>query len=649
MEMCGIAGIVSFSGKPVYAAEIGSMCSAMIHRGPDDDGYCIDRQVALGMRRLSIIDLETGHQPVHNEDSSIFVVLNGEIYNYKSLRREMESLGHIFYTETDTETLAHLYEEYGKNFVMKLRGMFAFALWDKKRQLLLLGRDRLGIKPLYYTSSGGRFMFASEVKSLLQLPEIKRTFNWQSVNHYFAALSTPASESIIDGVHKLEPGCILSIASNGSQHLQRYWEVEFEPDRRHGESYFAERLRDLLEESVALHLVSDVPVGAFLSGGMDSSSVVALMARLNSNSIKTFSVGFRESTYDESSYARLVADQFGTEHYELILQPDIESLAQDLSWYMDEPLGDSSAIPTYMVSKLAAEQVKVVLSGDGGDELFAGYDKYQVERRERRYELVPAGIRRLLGAVGDRLPEGTKGRNFLRHAALSGQDRYLDATMLFRRDQKMHLFSPEVRELILDGHPLRDEYEFLAASKEDWLSAAQHLDLKSYLPLDILTKVDRMSMANSLEARVPLLDHKLVEFAATIPPEYRLRGNESKSIFKRAMRGILPDQVIDRRKQGFAAPFNIWFNTHLGDFVRQILLSETASRRGILEPGYIRFLLKLHEGGRDLSMQLWTLLSFELWCLNFMDGPRPGLSRDRSNDRYPILDRQRVINLEAHP
>ena len=626
--MCGIAGIVQLAGKPVSAAEITSMCSALTHRGPDDYGFYVDQMAGLGMRRLSIIDLKTGHQPVHNEDGSVFVVLNGEIYNYRDLRRELQRQGHVFHTETDTETLVHLYEQYGNGFVKKLRGMFAFALWDKRRQKLILGRDRLGIKPLYYAMIGKRFMFASEVKALLRLPEVEPNLNWYSVNHYFTGLSTPATESIIDGVHKLEPGCLLIVSADGKQYYERYWEVEFRPDYGHRESYFAEQLRELLEESVRLHLVSDVSVGAFLSGGMDSSSVVALMARHNRHRVKTFSIGFQESGYDESRHARLVAEQFGTEHYELILEPDIEDIFENLAWYLDEPLGDSSAIPTYMVSRLASEQVKVVLSGDGGDELFAGYDKYEVERKERRYEAVPASIRKLLGIVGDALPEGAKGRNFLRHAALSGSNRYLDASMLFRSDQKMRLFRPDVGALILASNPLRDQSAFLAASTEDWLSAAQHLDLKSYLPLDILTKVDRMSMANSLEARVPLLDHKLVEFAATIPPEYRLRDGETKSIFKRAMRGILPDRIIDRPKQGFAAPFNVWFKTHLGDFVRRILLSEAASRRGILDPGYIRFLLTQHEGGRDLSMQLWTLLSFELWCRTFLDGPQFEQPRD---------------------
>ncbi|HEX2667728.1 MAG TPA: asparagine synthase (glutamine-hydrolyzing), partial [Gammaproteobacteria bacterium] len=388
--MCGIAGIFSVGPKGVQQAEVQAMCDVIRHRGPDDAGYHVQGRVGLGMRRLSIIDLATGHQPVRNEDGSVWVVMNGEIYNYRELRKELEGRGHRFYTATDTETIVHLYEEYGAGCVDKLRGMFAFALWDARCQSLLLARDRLGIKPLYYGESGGRVFFGSELKSLLELPDIPRELNWGSVNHLFTSLCTPGRESIIAGVHKLPPGHTLTLHADGAQRLVRYWDVSFEPDYVHGEKYFAERLRELLEESVDLHLVSDVPVGAFLSGGLDSSSVVAFMARRSERPVKTFSIGFEETAYDESPAARRVAEQFGTEHTQLILNPDVERLIEDIVWHLDEPFGDSSAIPTYMVSKLAAQEVKVVLSGDGGDELFAGYDRYRVEERERLYEYAPA-------------------------------------------------------------------------------------------------------------------------------------------------------------------------------------------------------------------------------------------------------------------
>ena len=622
--MCGIAGIVSHDLRPVRLEELHSMCGVMLRRGPDEDGFYVGDGVGLGMRRLSIIDIETGRQPLHNEDGTLQVILNGEIYNYRELRRELEGRGHRFYSNADTEVLVHLYEESGDDCVQRLRGMFTFALWDERRRRLLLARDRLGIKPLYYTEAGGRFAFASELKVLLQLPEVPRELNWGSVGHLFAALSTPTTESILAGIHKLEPGHRLSLEHGGRPQVSRYWDVRFEPDYSHDEAYFAEGLRALLEESVALHMVSDVSVGAFLSGGLDSSTVTALMARYSARPVKTFSIGFQEQAYDEAPYARRVAAQFGTEHFELTLHPDIERSLDDIIWCLDEPFGDSSAIPTYMVSKLASEEVKVVLSGDGGDELFAGYEKYQVEARERRYEGVPLPLRRLMGFVGDKLPEGTKGRNFLRHFSLSGAERYLDAVTLFRQDQRQRLFAGEAARMILAADPWREAEAFFAGQRGDWLGALQHWDLKSYLPLDILTKVDRMSMAHSLETRVPLLDHKLVEFAATIPPEFRLREGESKSIFKRAMRGTLPDEIIDRRKHGFAVPLGAWFRGKLGGFVHDLLCSESSRSRGIFSPGYVEQLLAMHRRGRAYDLQLWTLISFELWCRAFLDkAPEP--------------------------
>jgi len=619
--MCGIAGIFSTGERRVYPAEVKAMCDAIVHRGPDDAGYYVKGRVGLGMRRLSIIDLATGHQPVRNEDGSVWVVMNGEIYNYRELRSDLEQRGHRFYTSTDTEVLVHLYEEFGGECVNRLRGMFAFAIWDERRQALFVARDRLGIKPLYYAEVDGRLLFASELKSILELPEVERRLNWASVNHLFTSLSTPNTESIIAGVHKLPPGHSLTLRADGSRKLVRYWEVNFQPDYSRSEEYFADHLRQLLEESVDLHLVSDVPLGAFLSGGLDSSSVVAFMARRSDRPVKTFSIGFQEQGFDETSAARTVAEQFGTEHTELVLKPDVEALVQDIVWHLDEPFGDSSAIPTYMVSKLAAEQVKVVLSGDGGDELFAGYDRYLVEQRERRYEYAPAPLRRMLGFIGSSMPEGAKGRNFLRHLALSGSHRYLDASTLFKADQRRRLFRPETAALIGSHDPWREAHAFLKRLDGDWLSTLQHWDIQNYLPLDILTKVDRMSMAHSLEARVPLLDHKLVEFAATIPPEFRLRKGETKSIFKRAMRGILPDEIIDRPKHGFAVPLGSWFRGRLGSFARDLLLPTGGARQEIFDRGYVAQLLEMHDRGRDLNLQLWTLISFELWCRRFLDAP----------------------------
>jgi asparagine synthase (glutamine-hydrolysing) len=616
--MCGIAGIIGINGKHVFEEELHSMCAAMTHRGPDDEGFYFAAGVGLGMRRLSIIDIETGRQPVHNEDGTVWLVLNGEIYNFLELRRDLERRGHTFYTATDTEVIVHLYEEYGSDCVDHLRGMFAFALWDVRKKSLLLARDRLGIKPLFYTELNGRLAFASELKVLLQLPEIERTLNWSSVSHLMSFLTTPAGESIIAGVHKLEPGHVLNLKFGEAPQVRQYWDVRFEPERGRSEQYFIERLRELLDESVRLHMVSDVPLGAFLSGGVDSSAVVAAMARINSKPVKTFSIGFSERSFDETRYARCVARQFNTEHRELVLNPDISEIIDDFAWYLDEPFGDSSALPTYMVSKLAAEEVKVVLSGDGGDELFGGYDKYVVESRERRYQHFTAPVRAILRRVAAAMPEGATGRNFLHHFSLSGAQRYLDAVTNFRAEEQARLFSPEIAGRIRNVDPLREAAAMLQSEHGDWLARLQYFDLKNYLPLDILTKVDRMSMAHSIETRVPLLDHKLVEFAAGIPSDLKLNGT-SKYIFKEALRGILPDSVINRPKQGFGVPLGRWFRGSLGGFLREHLLSERSRARKFFNMSYIENLIVLHERGRPLDLQLWTLVSFELWCRRFID------------------------------
>jgi len=617
--MCGIAGIVSLEGKPVFEQELRNMCSAIAHRGPDDEGFYFQTGVGLGMRRLSIIDLDSGRQPVSNEDGTVWVVFNGEIYNFQELRQQLKGRGHVFSTHGDTETIVHLYEEYGNHCVDHLRGMFAFALWDERHKRLLVARDRLGIKPLYYAEIGGRILFASELKSILQLPEVGRSFNWSAVSHLFSFLSTPPTEAIVDGVHKLEPGHLLTASPGGTPVIERYWELSFEPDYGKEEDYFVEHVRGLLEESVRLHMVSDVPLGAFLSGGIDSSSIVATAARLTDAPLKTFSIGFSEPDYNELEYARVVATRFRTEHHELTLGPDSLDRLEDLAWHLDEPFGDSSAIPTFMVSKLAAQSVKVVLSGDGGDELFAGYDKYLVEKRERGYTPLPALIRTVLGSIGRTMPDGMRGRNLLRHMSLAGAERYLDACTLFRRDDMKKLFRPDVFELLAPYEPWRAKAAYMESGERHWLSNLQGLDVNNYLPLDILTKVDRMSMAHSIETRVPLLDHKLVEFAATIPPEMNLRGGTTKYVLKRAMKGILPERIINRPKKGFAVPLGYWFRGKLGSYVRDLLLGESARRRGFFNAPYIEDLVAQHERGRNLDLQLWTLISFELWARVFLD------------------------------
>ena len=617
--MCGIAGIVRWDGQPASSASVQSMCDVIRHRGPDDEGLYAVGPAAIGMRRLSIIDLDTGHQPISNEDGTVWVVFNGEIYNFKELRRDLEQRGHRLRTTGDTETIVHLYEEYGPDLVDRLRGMFAFAVWDTRERQLLLARDRVGIKPLFYARMHGALAFGSELKCLLQLPEVSRRLSWPAVGHLFAFLTTPANQSIVEGVQKLEPGHRAILRRDGHLRVERYWNVEFAPDEAASEAELVARLRDELREAVDLHMRSDVPVGAFLSGGIDSSAVVSQMRGMTPGPIKTFSIGFTEASHNEAEHARLVATTFGTEHHELILEPQSLDVAERLAWHLDEPFGDSSAIPTYMVAKLAAEHVKVVLSGDGGDEVFGGYQKYLVEQRELKFDRVPRPLRRVLAVVGDALPEGTTGRNFLRHLGYEGGRRYIDAQTMFGLPEQEQLLRPDAFEEIRAHDPVLGALSVFRGCTGAWQSTLQHFDLQTYLPQDILTKVDRMTMAHSLEARPPLVDHKLIEFAARVPASYALRGRTTKYLFKQAMRGILPTSIIDRPKQGFAVPLARWFRGDWSGYVRDILFSDAARGRGVLQPRYVEQLLSLHNGGRDLDQQIWTLLSFEQWCRTFLD------------------------------
>jgi asparagine synthase (glutamine-hydrolysing) len=617
--MCGIAGIRSLGDRPVLGDEVLTMADVITHRGPDDFGLHLDSGLGLAMRRLQIIDLATGKQPIHNEDQSVWVVLNGEIYNFREKRRELEARGHRFYTATDTEVIVHLYDEFGTACVEHLRGMFAFALWDAKSRSLLLARDRLGIKPLYYGVFGNRLVFASELKCLLTLPEVERHLDWTALQHLVTFLATPPTQSILQGIHKLEPGHVLVVDEGREPQTRRYWDLDFEPDTRRSEGEVIEELRACLRETVDLHMISDVPLGAFLSGGVDSSAVVATMSGLSDRPVKTFAIGFDEDDYSELDHARLVSRHLGTEHRDQVLEPDVFGVLDDLVWYLDEPFGDSSAIPTYMVSQLAAEEVTVVLSGDGGDEVFAGYDNYASEGRERRWDGLPRGAKALAGLASRLIPEGRPGHAFLSHHALSGADRYLDSVSYFRAEQLRRLFTPEALEKMVGYDPWAGQKRSLERYPDDWLFALQYTDFNHYLPLDILAKVDRMSMAHSIETRVPLLDHVFVETAAKIPSSMKLRDGRRKHVFKEAMKGILPDAILDRRKQGFGVPLDRWFRGRLESYVRDLLLSPRALQRGIFAPEFVRTLLARNNRGRPLGSQLWTLISFELWCRKFLD------------------------------
>ena len=633
--MCGIAGIISLNGPPVRRAEIETMCSTLVHRGPDEDGFHISSEVGLGMRRLRIIDLETGRQPAVNEAGTVWAVFNGEIYNYQELRRNLIAMGHAFRSTTDTETIVHLYEEYGDRCVEHLRGMFAFALWDERKKRVLLARDRIGIKPLYYGRFGNRLYFGSELKALLALDDVPREIDWKSAGYYFQYLTTPRESSIVNGIHKLPPAHRLSIClQTGAIQVESYWNLQFVPSSETRESVLIDELNALLEESVKLHMISDVPLGAFLSGGVDSSAIVAAMARHSSKPIKTFSVGFDDQRYDELPYARSVARAFGTEHHEFVLEPDEFDVIDKLVWHLDEPFGDTSAIPTYLLSQLASRHVTVVLSGDGGDELFGGYQKYLVERSERRFDGLPQFIHKMAGTIGGILPEGTRGKRFLSHFGLSGFDRYLDASTLFHTDQRRRLFAGDIRPTVALTDNAHRVSNSARANSGHWLSALQYTDLKHYLPLDILTKVDRMSMAHSIEARVPLLDHKLVEFAATIPPEMQIRNGRTKHLFKSALKGTIGDAILDRAKHGFGVPLSRWFRGSLDGFARDVLLSGRSRQRGIFNSKYVESLLDMNARGRELDFQIWSLISFELWCRTFLDG-HPVRAKERS-DAYEV-------------
>ena len=634
--MCGIAGFVG-EFERLDAAErsavLERMCRQIRHRGPDDQGTLVADGVALGMRRLSIIDLAGGHQPISNEDGTVTIVFNGEIYNYHELQRELAARGHRFQTHSDTETIVHAYEEYGAACVERLRGMFAFAIWDARARQLFLARDRVGKKPLYYARTPrGTLVFGSELKALLAHPEVTREINPEALDAYLTFGYVPDPLCILRGVRKLPPGHSLTYSADGRLALTQYWDFPLEADApaRRADDYL-EELRALLDEAVRIRLIADVPLGAFLSGGVDSSTVVGLMARHSDRPVKTFSIGFHEDSYDELKYARVAARHFQTEHHEFVVTPDIVRLVDELAWHFDEPFADPSALPTYMVSKLAREHVTVALSGDGGDELFAGYTRYLVERRRARFARVPRLVReRVMRPLSQHLPHGAWGRNYLHNVSLDAVDRFLDSVSVFTRLTKRSLYTPAFRAQLTDEGLATARFRFLASRVRtgEPLDVLLYLDSKTYLPGDILTKVDRMSMAVSLEARAPLLDHKLIEFVARIPAALKLHGTETKHILKRAVADFVPPEILHRAKQGFGVPIQRWINEQLREQIRDTLTDARARSRGYVEPRYVAQLLDEHERGRrDHATPLWALFMLELWQRLFMDATSPGSAR----------------------
>jgi asparagine synthase (glutamine-hydrolysing) len=627
--MCGIAGFTDLTRAASRSLEadrsrITTMCDVMRHRGPDDEGIHLEPGVALGMRRLSIIDLSTGNQPIHNEDRTIWVVFNGEIYNYRELRQELDDRGHRFYTASDTETIVHGYEEWGEQVFTKLRGMFAIALWDGRTRTLLVARDRAGIKPLYFAEAGGRLFFGSEAKCLLVNPEVDRRLDANALDHYLAYQYTPRDGSIFQGIHKLRPGHYLK-ASGESVTTEQYWQLPVITLRRaqaRDEPQTLEQLRSVLGDAVRSHMISDVPLGAFLSGGIDSSLVVALMAQASNRPVKTFSIGFDEAEFDELPHARRVAQHLGTDHHELVVRPDALGILDRVVWHFDEPFADSSAIPTWYVSEMARRHVTVVLSGDGGDELFGGYTRYLPHPLAESFDRLAPGVGRVVAAAAWRaLPHGARGKNFLRHVAQNPKGRYIDSMTFYHADERRALLSPTLRAEVDDWDAERyfiTPFErFRALPLEEQLMA---FDFETYLPEDTLVKVDRMSMAHSIESRVPLLDHLVIEFAATLPAALKMPGGRLKHLLKELAFSLVPREILDRPKQGFAVPVGEWFRGALRDAFGDILGSPLTRQRGYFNSAFVDRVLTEHlSGRRDHSAQLWMLLIFELWHRQYID------------------------------
>jgi asparagine synthase (glutamine-hydrolysing) len=619
--MCGICGIYNVgSGEPVSRALVKAMADTIIHRGPDAEGFYVSGPVGLGHRRLSIIDLVGGAQPMSNHDGSIWVAFNGEIYNFQELREDLIRKGYRFKTRSDTEVIVHLYEEVGEECFLYLRGMFAIALWDQRAQKLVLARDRVGKKPLFYAYDGSRIVFGSELKAILQVPGVSRELNPEAVSDYFSLLYIPAPKSVFKNVHKVRPGHYIVVSPEGFREVQ-YWDLRFRQTDALSEREWCERILDAYREAVRIRLVSDVPLGAFLSGGVDSSSVVALMSELTGEPVITSSIGFQEKEFDELKYARLVATRFHTKHHEQVVVPDAAGIVGRLAWHYDEPFADASAVPTYYVSKIIRRHVTVALSGDGGDENFAGYRRYYFDRRENKVRcMIPAAVRRLLfGTLAGLYPKADWAPRFLRGKATfeslarSPIEGYFYSVSAWRPALKAQLLHQDLQKR-LAGYDTLDVFRqyFQKADTADPLSRIQYVDIKTYLTDDILVKVDRASMANSLEVRAPFLDHRFMELVATIPSHMKLQGRTGKYILKKALENYLPGEILDRDKMGFAVPLATWLRNDLKEMAQSLLLSRQDD--GLLNQAVVQRVWNEHQSGwLDRSTELWTLLMFRLW------------------------------------
>ncbi len=632
--MCGICGYFCFDpGERAEEALVRRMCGTLRHRGPDDEGAYTQREVGLGIARLSIIDLEGGRQPIGNEDGSLWVVLNGEVYNYVELREELKARGHLFKTLSDTEVLLHLYEEKGEEMLHPLIGMFAFALWDGRKHTLFLARDRMGQKPLYWARTTGYFIFGSEPKALLRHPAISPELSLGALQKYLFYEFVPAPDCIFEGMQKLRPGWALRVSRRGVEAFC-YWDV---PPERWGEKLAERELLDsfryILRDSVRKRLRSDVPFGVFLSGGIDSSTVAGMMTELIPGQVNSFSIGFREPSFDESSFARLASRHLGTEHREALLdEGHTLTLLRELSELLDEPLGDASLIPTYFLSKFTRKHVKVALGGDGGDELFAGYPTYQAHRLAGLYERLPAALRRhLLRPLIEKLPVSQdnisldfKLKRFISGEAYTPPLRNYVWLGSFPPEELGKALSADSREALdLKGHPVWEDIDFYASRSRarDPISLIQYLDMKLYLQDDILVKVDRASMFTSLEVRAPFLDHRIVEFVAALPSAWKLRRLTTKYLLKRAVADTLPKSIIHRKKKGFGIPAAQWFTTGLRETLLSYLSPERLRKQGLFEPDYVQGLVQDHfSRRRDNRKQLWTLLIFQVWHDRWLKG-----------------------------
>nr|MBN2277843.1 asparagine synthase (glutamine-hydrolyzing) [candidate division Zixibacteria bacterium] len=611
--MCGIAGIIDLK-NPVSRELVKRMTDALVHRGPDAEGFYINGGVGLGHRRLSIIDLATGSQPISNEDGTIRVVFNGEIYNYRDLIKQLKSSGHTFTTRADTETIVHLYEDYGDDCITHLRGMFAFALWDERKKRLLIGRDRVGKKPVAYYHRPGKFVFGSEIKALLCDQSVEREISSDAINNYLTFGYIPAPDSIYRHIQKLLPGHFL-VYENDRVETRRYWDIKYTDDGPADEKEALQEIERLLLESTSLRMVADVPLGAFLSGGVDSSLVVGLMAHLSDRPVKTFSIGFNEDDYSEIKYARKVAAHLGTEHYEDILEPDIFQVLQVLLEQYDEPFADSSMIPTYLVSQMARHHVTVALSGDGGDEVFAGYNRYTRFKTARRLDHIP-GMRRLAGYAA-RFPLAPPPiKRKLSILATPGHQRQLELSSVIPQKERKHLYTDQFNaslENAVSSRPAR-----LYLSSPDRLNKWLYSDMHAFLPDDILVKVDRASMASSLETRAPLLDQKVIEFMATIPERLKTRGNIGKYLLKKLAKKYVPHEVIYRDKMGFMIPASHWFRDSLQHEIDNKLLGHGVLTTRYVRPEAVRKMIREHAAGsHDHSPALFALFYLELWLRRY--------------------------------